>query len=131
MSTEPAASREAVEEAAATWIARRGGERWTASDDTALNAWLAESAGHRVAYYRLSAVWDQAAHLEKKPSASRVRWLAAAAVAVLLVAGTVVSLQGGRFAPPMDPAPRWQSATKDAARKIPQTGVRRPPHRRP
>jgi transmembrane sensor len=58
--TEPVASREDVEQAAATWIARRDGDAWTAADAASLQQWLAESAGHRAAYYRLNSAWSEA-----------------------------------------------------------------------
>jgi transmembrane sensor len=80
--TERVRTREELEQAAATWIARREGGAWTEADATSLAAWLAQSAGHRVAYYRLNAAWIEA---------GRVRAVDAAAPA----AGT---------APPADPA---------------------------
>jgi ferric-dicitrate binding protein FerR (iron transport regulator) len=60
-----------------------------------------------VAFYRLSAVWEQAARLESRRSPSRSRWLAAAAAVILLLAGTVLSLQTGLFVrtPDATPAP--------------------------
>jgi transmembrane sensor len=80
--TERVRTREELEQAAATWIARREGGAWTEADATSLAAWLAQSAGHRVAYYRLNAAWIEA---------GRVRAVDAAAPA----AGTP---------PPADPA---------------------------
>lgn len=56
-------SRESLEQAAASWIARRDGGRWSAEDAAALQAWLAQSAGHRAAYYRLNAAWQEAGRL--------------------------------------------------------------------
>ena len=57
-------SREQLEHAAATWIARRDVGPWTAEDRQALSSWLAESAGHRAVYYRLNAAWHEAGRLE-------------------------------------------------------------------
>jgi transmembrane sensor len=96
METESRESREEIEEAAATWIARRG-EKWTQADARALDAWLAESAGHRVAYYRLNAAWARAGQLKIKASSSRNLCLAAAAAVMVLLAGAVVSVQMGLF----------------------------------
>jgi transmembrane sensor len=48
---------------AAAWIARRGTEGWTQADAAALEAWLKESASHRVAYYRINAAWEEAGRL--------------------------------------------------------------------
>ena len=60
METEPVASREDIEEVAATWIARRDGDAWTAPEAAALQRWLAQSSSHRAAYYRLNAAWSEA-----------------------------------------------------------------------
>ena len=57
-------NREQLEQAAATWIARRDVGPWTAEDRAALHSWLAESAGHRAAYYRLNAAWHEAGRLK-------------------------------------------------------------------
>lgn len=59
MGTERMPTREESEEAAAAWIARRDGGVWTEADAAAFEAWLAESAGHRVAYYRLNGAWSE------------------------------------------------------------------------
>lgn len=58
-----AVSREDAEQAAATWIARRGAREWSPAEAAALEAWLAESASHRVAWYRLNAAWEEAGRL--------------------------------------------------------------------
>ena len=53
-----------IEAEAAAWLARRdASEQWTAADDQALAAWVAESAAHRVAWLRLDAAWQRAARL--------------------------------------------------------------------
>jgi transmembrane sensor len=56
-------TREAAEQAAASFIARRDSGPWTENDATALQRWLAESASHRAAYYRLNAAWTEAGRL--------------------------------------------------------------------
>ena len=54
----------AIEAEAAAWLARRdASDHWTAADDQALAAWVAESAAHRVAWLRLDAAWQRAARL--------------------------------------------------------------------
>src|SRR6266853_1979658 len=60
MANEPIVSREAAESAAAAWVARRESAEW---DAAAFEKWLAESASHRVAYYRLNAAWQEAGRL--------------------------------------------------------------------
>ena len=56
-------SREDSEHAAATWIGKRDAGPWTPDDALALQRWLAESSGHRAAYYRLNAAWEEAGRL--------------------------------------------------------------------
>ncbi len=50
----------AIEAQAAEWLARRdAAERWTDADEQALQAWIAESVAHRVAWLRLGAAWQR------------------------------------------------------------------------
>ena len=60
MAIEPMPTREDAEQAAATWIARRDSGAWTEADAAAFEAWLAQSSGHRVAWYRLNSAWTEA-----------------------------------------------------------------------
>lgn len=53
-------SPEAVETAAAQWLARQDSDDWTATDQLALDHWLEESTAHTVAYVRLEAAWARA-----------------------------------------------------------------------
>ena len=48
---------------AAAWLARVNAGNWTDQDQAQLDAWLAESRGNRVAYWRLEAAWSEAARL--------------------------------------------------------------------
>jgi transmembrane sensor len=101
LETERIPTREEIEEAAAAWIARRDGGAWTERDGAAFEAWLAQSAGHRVAYYRLNGAWTQAgragtvapASLASAAPKSRRRlagFAIAASVLALLCAGAFV-----------------------------------------
>jgi len=56
-------SREGIEQTAAAWIAKRDMGPWNESDAAVLEAWLAESVAHRVAYYRLNAAWEESGRL--------------------------------------------------------------------
>ncbi len=56
------ASRE-IEQAAATWLARRESGAWTPVAQADLDAWLARSTAHRVAFVRLQAAWAETARL--------------------------------------------------------------------
>lgn len=52
---------EAVEAAAAAWLARKDNEaEWTPTDERELQAWLAENTAHMVAWLRLTAAWQLA-----------------------------------------------------------------------
>ncbi|HTO41484.1 MAG TPA: FecR domain-containing protein [Rhizomicrobium sp.] len=53
-------SGEVEERAAAYVVARRDRDDWSESDQAALDAWVAQSMLHRVAYLRLEAAWARA-----------------------------------------------------------------------
>jgi transmembrane sensor len=57
-------SREHAESAAAAWIARRERGQWTAADQAALDTWIASSIDNRVAWLRLSSVWQETDRLK-------------------------------------------------------------------
>lgn len=52
-----------IEQVAAEWLARRDAGSWTAHDQQALDAWLAERTDHRVAFLRLESAWNEAGRL--------------------------------------------------------------------
>jgi transmembrane sensor len=68
-----------VDMGAAGWCERRGQSGWSEKDEAELNAWLAETPAHMVAYLRMSHVWNRADRLaalkqpvpEAKPSEVR------------------------------------------------------------
>jgi transmembrane sensor len=84
-------------EAAMRLVGRRDCEDWNEKDQTELDAWLAESPAHRVAYLRLDAAWKRAdrlaaiqppdLHTPKKVTRALVLRIAGglAAVAMLVV----------------------------------------------
>ena len=53
-----------IEARAADWLARRDADDWTAQEQQALDAWLAESARHKVAFLRLQSAWTEAGRLQ-------------------------------------------------------------------
>lgn len=53
-----------IECIAARWLARQDGDRWSPADQSAFAAWLAEDAGHRVAFLRLQAAWRETGRLK-------------------------------------------------------------------
>ncbi|HEY5239576.1 MAG TPA: FecR domain-containing protein [Rhizomicrobium sp.] len=52
-----------VDMRAAGWCERRGQSGWNEKDEAELNAWLAETPAHMVAYLRMSHVWNRADRL--------------------------------------------------------------------
>jgi transmembrane sensor len=87
---------------AAEWLERR--ENAGDSDDEALNAWLAESPAHEIAYWRLEAAWKHADRLSalRRPGLKEFfragrRWISVAAILGLAIigAGAVAFLQSG------------------------------------
>jgi transmembrane sensor len=54
---------ERIESAAADWLARRDSGTWTEADEQQLDAWVAESIAHRVAWLRLASVWQRSDRL--------------------------------------------------------------------
>ena len=58
-----------IEARAAEWVAERDGDAWSHQRERDLDAWLAESATHRVAYLRLDAAWQRADRLRALRSA--------------------------------------------------------------
>ena len=49
-----------VSNTAADWIIRREEGDWSDTDQAALDAWLAESEGHKAAFWRLRHSWGEA-----------------------------------------------------------------------
>ena len=58
------ASSTQIEQTAAAWLARRDGGDWREQDRSCLEAWLAESIAHRVAFLRLEAAWVHSGRLK-------------------------------------------------------------------
>jgi transmembrane sensor len=84
-----------IEHKAADWLQRRQFWNWSPEDQVGLDAWLAESSAHRVAFLRLKSGYAQTERLvalrssrpeRGAPSRMRLFHAAAALVAVALVA---------------------------------------------
>lgn len=91
-----------VDVRAAEWLQKQRFWAWSDEDQAALDAWLAESPAHQVAYWRLDAAWDRTQRLvalgpamrePQKESSRKSIWpffaglAASAAIAVMLGAG--------------------------------------------
>jgi len=83
-----------IEDTAAVWLARRDGDSWTAADQEALDAWMAEDMAHRVAFLRLEAVWSQADRMAALQGTSvgeaRRRWMPPIRIAASIAAAMVL-----------------------------------------
>jgi transmembrane sensor len=53
-----------IEREAAEWLARREGSAWTDLDEAQLDAWVAASTAHRVAFLRLESAWAAGGRLK-------------------------------------------------------------------
>jgi transmembrane sensor len=53
-----------IEALAADWLARRDAAGWTAHEQQSLDAWLAASARHKVAFLRVQSAWAEAGRLQ-------------------------------------------------------------------
>src|SRR6185437_12907066 len=52
-----------IRERAAEWLLKRHEQDWSQDNQRALDAWLAESPAHRIAYLRLETAWGTADRL--------------------------------------------------------------------
>jgi len=57
-------NRERDEQAAAAWLLRQENGPWSERDAAELEAWLAQSVGHRAAYYRFKGAWQEVGRLQ-------------------------------------------------------------------
>jgi len=62
---------EAVQARAGEWIARRDHSDWNAQNQSELDAWLAESPAHMIAFLRLSDIWQRANRLRALGGSAR------------------------------------------------------------
>jgi transmembrane sensor len=96
----------AVRAKASEWlVARRMTKIWSDEDQTALDAWLAQSPAHLMAYWRLDAAWGQAQRLtvlrtperEIEPAPKRRNFLRVAGFVSGGVAAIVLADAGAIF----------------------------------
>ncbi len=89
-----------IKDCAAEWLQRREFWNWTSEDQGALDAWLAESPAHEVAFIRMERTWartERLAALRKSDVGAKrsTEWIrqtstrVALGVAVLILLGTV------------------------------------------
>jgi len=103
-----------VRAAAAEWLAKRDRGEWSKEDQKALDAWLAESWSHTVAYWRLDAAWNRTDRLgalrqQKIESAAPKRapvWPLVFRTAAALVLIAILGVAGTQFLHKQVPAIR-------------------------
>ncbi|MFT3755205.1 MAG: FecR domain-containing protein [Pseudoxanthomonas sp.] len=116
---------DAIEQAAADWLARRDSHAWNDAEQARFEAWLAAATAHKVAWLRLDTAWHEAGRLKALGAGiapgimpPRGQWSArpgtATPAAGAPALGDVAAL---RFAPrPTPPRPRgWLRAIGFAA----------------
>jgi len=86
-----------IEAAAAEWLQRRSFWNWTAEDEAALEAWLAQSLAHRIAFWRLNAGFsrtDRLAALRPLQGTAEARRGSFSALAKLAAAFAMIAALG-------------------------------------
>ncbi len=91
-----------LDAAAAAWIVRRERPDWTKADQAEFDRWLGEAAGNRIAYLRLTDVWNRAGRLKalNQPARRRFFFLQGerlkplARIAMLFVVAAVLGAAG-------------------------------------
>ena len=63
-----------IEEQAARWLMRRDEPEWSATDQSGLDDWLAQSMAHKAAYWRLEHGWRQADRIGSLGEAVTPSW---------------------------------------------------------
>jgi len=81
------------------WVVeRRAGTNWSDKDQVRLDAWLAQSSAHLIAYWRMEAAWDCAQRLaavtEPTRPNSRIRTLFRSHRARIAVGATLIAVLG-------------------------------------
>lgn len=102
-----------IEESAARWLIRSEEPDWSQRDQAALDAWLAESAAHQVAYWRLEHGWHQADRIralgpnvlvqDAMATPVRRRWRQMVIAASLIAVASVTLLWKAKEAPAVSP----------------------------
>jgi len=93
-----------IEETASDWLQRQRFFDWDAAAQAELDAWLAQSLAHKLAYWRLEAAWDRTERLKVLRAAEKLapkvvprhvnRWIfAVGAAAALAAVVTIVRTQ--------------------------------------
>ena len=82
-----------IKREAGEWLERRDRAGWTEADQRELDAWLAASPAHLLAYHRVAQAWKEAERLIalRRPAADRSRFGALRATSVKIAAGVVAA----------------------------------------
>jgi len=100
-----AARADDIEELAAAWLRRRHFSAWNSEQQNELDAWLAQSLAHRVAYVRLEAAWNRTERLAalrvaapEQPTHGRMKFVSFGAIAALALV-TMIGAGAAWFLP--------------------------------
>ncbi|HSZ11441.1 MAG TPA: FecR domain-containing protein [Rhizomicrobium sp.] len=87
---------QSIKKEAAHWLQRADGANWNVHDQNEFDAWLSQSAAHRLAYWRVKSAWERAQRLRilqpareeigARGPARRLRSLHAGAAALAVIA---------------------------------------------
>ena len=79
---------------AADWLQRQTFWNWGVDEQAALDAWLAQSRAHRIAYWRQKAVWDNTERLValRSPASPRGRRAAAGKPQIFRIAAAAIAI---------------------------------------
>ncbi len=115
----PSVSAKLINEKAASWVARSLHENWNESDQQALDAWLAESPSHQIAYWRLESAWRETYRLtalrpvspqDNAPAGSSLRSTIYKAVAALVLMAGVAGFATQYYAKAQHRAATYSTA---------------------
>lgn len=103
----------AIEECAADWLQRRRyWNEWSEDDQKSLDAWLAESMNHAVAFWRLESTLDRAERLSalrplrlQRPQIGSAKWLPGGALRLVVAAGAIVVVTAIGYSAWLSPPP--------------------------
>lgn len=112
--TGPAVDVRAAKARAAAFLEQRDRADWSAEDQARLDAWLAQSPGNLLAFWRVEAAWDQTARLiavrpfERRAVQHERRSPVLAALAKLVAGCAAIAVLGGGLLL-LTPSPREQA----------------------
>lgn len=90
----PVAGAAEIEARASEWLERKSSGLWSREDHAALDAWLAQSPMHEVAFLRLNSAWEYADRLAALPQLAAAESASSARTAILPVFLRIAAIAG-------------------------------------